>query len=61
MTKWDLPWVHHINKLKKTNHIIISIRYRKSMTTPNTIKYTIQNFRGLGIEGKFPLFDKEYL
>lgn len=59
MTKWDLPWVHHINKLEKINHIIISIDIEKAWQHPTPSN--IQNFRGLGIEGKFSLFDKEYL
>ena len=44
--------VHHINRLKKKNHMIISIDAKKSF---NDIQHSfmIKSFNKLGIEGNF--------
>ena len=49
--------IHHINKLKNKNHMILSIRYRKSFwqnPTPIPNKQTNkQNLQKVGIEGNY--------
>ena len=70
MTKWALSQgcnihksinvIHHINKLKNKNHMIISIDAEKAFDKIQH-PFMIKTLQKAGIEGTYPQHNKSYI
>ena len=52
--------IHHINRLKKKNHMIISIDSEKEVDKIQHL-CMIKTLSKLGVKGELPILDKDYL